>query len=89
MAGLQIVRDVERAERQAEREAVPRVLETYLAERESALTREVTALRTEMQEALRRLEERQEILLSRLEQVQRTLEALIGQGDTPSPQSRR
>lgn len=89
MAGLQIVRDVERAERRDEREAVPRVLEAYLTERESAMAREVARLRTEMQEALRGLREQQDMLLSRLEQVQRSLEALTGQGEPPSARSRR
>jgi excisionase family DNA binding protein len=80
MAGVELVRDVERAERQAEREAVPQVLEAYLAQRESALTHEVAALRTEMQDAVRRLERRQEALLGQLEQIQQELVSLRAQG---------
>src|SRR5438270_95044 len=54
--GVQVVRDVEREERRAEREAIPGVLEQYLARRESVLAAEMEALRTEMRESLRRLE---------------------------------
>jgi MerR family transcriptional regulator, copper efflux regulator len=75
MAGVQVVRDVERAERQAEREAIPRVLETYLAEREGALSKELATVRAELADAVGRLEQQQTEILRRLEQMQRDLGA--------------
>ena len=88
VAGVEVVRDVERAERQAEREAVPRVLENYLSRRESAVAEEMAALRVEMQEAIRRLEERQEMVLRELEQIRRELADLREPGSMVASESR-
>lgn len=74
--GVQIVRDVERAERQEEREALPRVLEEYLARREGPLVQAIEALRIEMADAIRRVEERQDVLLREMAQIRRELSAL-------------
>jgi excisionase family DNA binding protein len=60
MAGREIIRDLERIEREEEREAVPRIVEEHLAARESALASEVAALRRELGDALARLEQRLE-----------------------------
>jgi hypothetical protein len=60
MAGREIIRDLERIEREEEREAVPRIVEAHLAARESALASEVAALRRELGDALARLEQRLE-----------------------------
>jgi MerR family copper efflux transcriptional regulator len=58
VAGREVVRDLARAEREADRESVSRVLESHLAERESVLAREITSLREELQATRTTLEER-------------------------------
>jgi len=70
-----LVRDVERAERQSEREALPRVLDDYLARREGPLVEAIQALGEEVRSALRRLEERQEAILAELVEIRRELAA--------------
>ena len=70
---IQVVRDVERAERQAERDALPRVLDEYLSRRDDALAQALDALGRELREAMGRLEERQERLLRELEEIRRRL----------------
>lgn len=74
--GVQIVRDVERAERQAEREAIPRILEEYLRGREGQLAKALDELRREMRESIRRLEEHQAALLAELERLHGEMTAL-------------
>ena len=63
LRSVQLVRDVERIERQEEREAIPATVEAYLAERESALGREIAALRAELHEALQQLQTQQAAIL--------------------------
>ena len=82
---VQVVRDVERAERQAEREAVPRVVEEYLARREEPLVRVVEALAGELREAMQRLEKRQEALLAELAGLRRELAELRGGSGAAGP----
>jgi excisionase family DNA binding protein len=65
VAGREIIRDLERVEREEEREAVPRIVEEHLSAREGVLAGEVAALRRELADALARLEQR----LSRIEET--------------------
>jgi hypothetical protein len=79
-----VVHDVGRAEREAEREAIPRVLEGYLAERESGVAAEMAALRAEMREAMGR----QEALLAEIRTLRGELSArgdCAERPDVPGP----
>src|SRR5947209_1081625 len=78
VAGREIVRDLDRVEREEERETVPRIVEAHLAARESALAAEVAALRHELGGALERMEQR-------LGQIEWELAALRGSASGAEP----
>lgn len=65
MDAAQVVRDVERIEREAERERIPAIVEEYLARRETPL---LVALE-DIREQLRRLEEGQSALRDEIAQL--------------------
>lgn len=74
---VEIVRDVERAERQEEREAIPKVVESYLERRESALASTMESLAAELRETVSRLEAQQDAILAEL----RTIRSLLARRD--------
>jgi hypothetical protein len=74
LGAVQLVRDVERVEREREAEAIPQLVEDHLRERDDAVRAEVALLREEMRRILDGIEASQEALLTELRALRQVLD---------------
>lgn len=74
LAAVQLVRDVEHVERGREAEAIPRIVDDHLRQRDDAVRAEMALLRQEVRRAVERIEASQDELLAELRALRQLLD---------------
>ena len=85
LSALQVARDVERMQREADLETLSALLGSYLAHREGDLPASIAALHAEVMEMLGRVIQTQEAMLSELRILRDEIAQLRADIDSPSP----